>query len=153
MAAEPAQKWRVNLRLIHDGVQPGPPLDEKLHFGLQDTKGEVHPGTTGPGGTRRFDLALDVKPGTAGQPVFSGAFAHGPPAGRFLYLSWKREDRRIAAGSAPWGWRIKMPLAGIGWAEIRAADKSGTCVVADVTGRRPHSTQAIEWRLETEQHA
>jgi Family of unknown function (DUF5990) len=24
-----------------------------------------------------------------GQPVFTGTFAHGPPAGRFLYLSWK----------------------------------------------------------------
>jgi hypothetical protein len=47
----------------------------------------------------------------------------------------------------PWGWRIKIPLSGIGWAEIRAAEKPGKCLVANVLGRRPHTTDAIKWRV------
>jgi hypothetical protein len=146
MATGPSEKRRINLRLVHDGVQPGTPLDEPMQFGLQDAKGEVHPGTVKPGGTLHFDLSLDVK-GTsaAGPPIFSGAFAHGPPAGRFLYLSWKCEGRH----DAPWAWRIKIPLSGIGWAEIRAGDQPGKCLEANVIGRRPHATDAIKWRLET----
>jgi len=136
---------RINIRLVHDGVQPGAPLDEPLRFGLQDANGEVQPGTAKPGGVRHFDFSLDVK-GTdaAGPPSFSGAFAHGPPSGRFLYLSWKRAGKHVA----PYGWRIKVPLSGIGWAEIRAAEKPGKCLQANVVGRRPHKIEAVKWRLE-----
>jgi hypothetical protein len=143
MATDPSAKRLINLRLIHNGVQPGTPLDELLRFGLQDVTGEVHPGITQPGEPRNFDLTLEVREGGEGQPVFRGAFAHGPPAGRFLYLSWKRE------GEPPWGWRIKVPLSEIGWAEIRAAEKPGKCLAADVVGRRPHASEAIKWRVET----
>ena len=48
----------------------------------------------------------------------------------------------------PWGWRIKIPLSGIGWGEILAAEKPGKCLVANVIGRRPHSSEAIHWRVE-----
>ena len=142
MASQPR---RITIRLIHDGLQPGPPLSEPLRFGLQDTKAEVHPGTAAADGTRHFDLSLDVKGTDPAPPVFTGAFAHGPPTGRFLYLSWKREGTH----AAPWGWRIKIPLSGIGWPEIRAAEKPGQCLEANVIGRRPHKTEPIKWRLET----
>jgi hypothetical protein len=46
-------------------------------------------------------------------PRLSGAFAHGFPGERFLYLSWKRQD------SDPWAWRIKVPLNGITWPMLR----------------------------------
>jgi hypothetical protein len=54
-------KGQINVRLIHDGVQPGTPLDEPMRFGAQDTKGGVHPGLTEPGDARPFDLTLDVR--------------------------------------------------------------------------------------------
>jgi len=140
------EKRRITLRLIHDGAQPGTPLSEPLRFGLQDTQGEIHAGTAGPEGTRHFDLTLEVKgTGAATPPIFAGAFAHGPPTGRFLYLSWKREGKH----DAPYGWRIKIPLSGIGWAEIGAAEKPGKCLEANVIGRRPHKTEAINWRLKS----
>jgi hypothetical protein len=126
------EKRQINIRLIHDGVQPGVPLDEPMRFGLQDTKGEVHPGFTEPGDARPFDLTLDVRGDEASPPVFSGSFAHGPPSGRFLYLSWKREGEH----EHPWCWRIKIPLSGIGWAEIRAAEKPGNCLAANVVADR-----------------
>jgi|HubBroStandDraft_6_1064221.scaffolds.fasta_scaffold290480_2 hypothetical protein len=144
MAGGSPTKRQIKLRLVHNGVQPGTPLAEPLRFGLQDSKGEVHPGVAKPGQSIHFDLALDVgESGDAGQPVFKGVFAHGPPTARFLYLSWKREGKH----DAPWGWRIKIPLSGIGWPEIRAAEKPGKCLAANVTGRRPHATDAITWRL------
>ena len=142
MPAAPSQQLR--LRLIHDGAPPGAAGGERLRFGLQDSAGEVHAGAPQPDGTLHFDCALAVKPGAAaGAPVFSGRFAHGPPAARFLYLSWKREGEH----DAPWAWRIKIPLAGIGWAEIRAAGQAGGRLEANVVGRRPHAAEAIAWRL------
>jgi hypothetical protein len=135
---------QIRVRLIHDGVQPGAPLTGPLRFGVQDTNGEVHAPSGTSGETRHFDLALEVRGGDeTSMPVLSGAFAHGPPAGRFLYLSWKREGKH----DAPWAWRIKVPLSGIGWGDIRAAEKDGRRLEANVVGRRPHSTDAIEWRL------
>jgi hypothetical protein len=117
-------------------------LQEPLRFGLQDSKAEVHPGTAH-GEVRHFDFTLDVKGASTSPPVFTGVFAHGPPAARFLYLSWKREGTH----AAPWGWRIKIPLSGIGWAEIRAAEQPGKCLEANVVGRRPHKTEPITWRV------
>ncbi len=137
-------KRKIRVRLLHDGAQPGPPLDEALSFGVQDVKRGVHPGTAGSGGTRRFDLELDLRAADTDRPVFSGPFAHGSPAARFLYLSWKRQE----AAAAPWGWRIKIPLSSIGWNEVREAERDGMVLVADVTGRRPHTSEPIIWRAE-----
>jgi hypothetical protein len=146
MATTPSLKRQIHLRLIHDGVQPGTPLNEPLRFGLQDAKGDVHAGSGQPGEPLDFDLALEVdEGGEADKPVFRGSFAHGPPKARFIYLSWKRHGEH----AHPWGWRIKIPLSGIGWDEIRAAGKPGKCLVANVIGRRPHASEAIAWRVET----
>ena len=146
MGNERSGKRQIHLRLIHNGVQPGTPLDEPLLFGLQDGKGEVHPGLTKPGKPQDFDLLLEVvESDEADQPVFRGRFAHGPPKGRFIYLTWKRQGEH----EHPWGWRIKIPLSGIGWADIRAAEKPGKCVAANVIGRRPHASEPIAWRIET----
>jgi len=137
--------WRqINVRLIHNGVQPGTPLIEPLRFGLQDSKGEVHLGTTQSGDTQSFDFTLEIKGDAAkSQPVFRGAFVHGPPAGRFLYLSWKRKREH----EHPWGWRIKIPLSGIGWSELRNAQTPGKCLVANVIGRRPHTSEPVVWKV------
>jgi Family of unknown function (DUF5990) len=138
-------KRQIHLRLIHNGVQPGRPLDEPLRFGLQDGNGEVHPGLGQPGEPQKFDIVLEVGEGDeASQPVFRGMFAHGPPKGRFVYLSWKRQGKH----EHPWAWRIKVPLSDIGWAEVRAAEKPGKCLAANVIGRLPHTSEAIEWQIE-----
>jgi len=122
----------------------GHPVGRTDRFGVQDTKGGVHPGLTEPGAARNFDLSLDVRGDEASPPVFSGSFAHGPPSGRFLYLSWKREGEH----EHPWCWRIKIPLSGIGWTEIRAAEQPGKCIATNVIGRRPHTRDTITWRIE-----
>jgi hypothetical protein len=138
------EKTQITIRLIHDGVQPGVPLDEPMRFGVQDTKDGIHPGLIEPGEARPFDLTLDVRGDETNPPVFSGSFAHGPPSSRFLYLSWKREGQH----EHPWCWRIKIPLSGIGWTEIRVAEQAGKCIAANVIGRRPHTRDTITWRVE-----
>ena len=135
---------KVRVRLLHDGIQPGPPLNEALTFGVQDVKGGVHPGTVQADGKQHFDVDLDLRTSETDRPVFSGPFAHGSPASRFLYLSWKREE----AAAAPWGWRIKIPLAPIGWAEVREAERDGMTLIADVTGRRPHTSEPVIWSVQ-----
>jgi hypothetical protein len=129
MATGPSAKRQIHVRLIHNGVQPGTPLDEPLRFGLQDAKGEVHPGLTQPGEARNFDLILEVsEDDEADKPVLRGAFAHGPAKARFIYLSWKRQGKH----EQPWGWRIKIPLSGIGWAEILLNCPSIFALMTDV---------------------
>ena len=135
---------KVRVRLLHDGSQPSPPLGETLSFGVQDVKGGVHPGVMEVGGKQRFAIYLDIRTGGTDRPVFGGPFAHGPPAARFLYLSWKREE----ATTALWGWRIKIPLSSIGWAEVQEAERDGMGLIADVTGRRPHTSEPVIWRVE-----
>ena len=143
MARASCPAMKVLLRLIHDGAQPGSPLDEPLDFGLPDAKGVLHSGEPSAGTTRAFDLTLDVKEGAGGEPVFLGSFAHGPAKTRFLYLGWKRRQPQ----EHPWAWRIKVPLGGIGWPEIQAAQAAQHRLVANVVGRKPHATEAVRWEV------
>ncbi len=146
MAARDKTTRQIRLRLIHDGTEPGTPLGERLRFGVQDTKGEVEPGSSEPGAIAHLDLTLSVDGSEeSGPPVFRGACAHGPPAKRFVYLSWKRAGTH----AAPWGWRIKIPLSGIGWDDIHAAQAPGARLVADVMGRKPHSSETVAWVIES----
>jgi len=139
-----ADKQTVKFRLIHDGVEPGPTVGEPLVFGVQDTSKAVHPGHKMPGGMLRFDITLDVKPGDGREPPrFSGSFAHGPSAGRFLYLSWKRHGER----SDPWAWRIKIPLDAVTWPMIHEAGRAGTAIEALLIGRRTHAREPVAWRV------
>jgi hypothetical protein len=106
----------VKVRLIHGGLQPGPEVAEPVDFGMQGKKSEVHPGNRAKGGLLHFEFDIAVKAASAA-PVFSGPFVHGPPGGRFLYLSWKKHGQH----EHPWAWRIKIPLGDISWALIRQA--------------------------------
>lgn len=93
----------ADLRLRLTCLNPPPATwgGEPTEFGLQDRAGAVHPGTALPDGALLFELSVAL-------PRFGGDFVHGPPSGRFLYLSYRH--RRAGA---PWiGW-IKIPLAGI----------------------------------------
>jgi hypothetical protein len=145
MTKTTAGRREINIRLIHNGLQPGKPsLDEPLEFGMQESKGEILPGTSLPAGLHRFDVVLALKEDDEGQPVFSGKFAHGTPADRFLYLSWKR----ARVHEHPWAWRVKIPLVGIDWAKVCAAEKPGKCVAANVVDCKPHSSEPINWRVE-----
>ena len=66
-----------------------------------------------------------------GSPVFLGAFAHGPPAGRFIYIVWTGEERGVRRMFR----RMKLQLGGIGWAEVdRVLREERGEIVAIVSG-------------------
>ena len=85
----------------------------KIALGIQrrDTRGdEVLPATYLPDGSAEVRGELRRKEEST-PPVFLGPFTFGPPAGRFLYLSWSG----VPADGGPRRMfrRIKIPLAGI----------------------------------------
>jgi hypothetical protein len=139
----------IRLRVIYDGKGPLKWSGGPDGFGLQDKAGVLHRGSGGPHNTVIFDLSLQVKPADTDAPVFVGDFAHGPPAGRFLYLGW-----RNAQGG--FDQRLKLPLGTITHEDVRKAlarDEPLVGVLADhhprltSTGENIGGTRAISWKL------
>ncbi len=75
--------------------------------------------------------------GDGSEPNFLGAYTHGPPTARFLYLS---HGSRSGTG---WIKRIKIPLTSITWSMIEAA-RDGA-IETDVDGRSS-ATVPAHWR-------
>ena len=132
----------VQLRLVRSGdAPPTNPLEEAFEFGLQDTKGALHPGARAGAGRFVFDFDLAVKPGKDGRPNFTGAFASGPADDRFVYLSWRSIPRGVYIN------RIKARLADIDWAMIERAQ--GRRLAADLSDWSPGGgRRRVDWRLE-----
>jgi hypothetical protein len=144
MATSPLEQ--VRLRLVYRGGGPigwggGPDL-----WGIQDKSEGLWPGVAGEGGSLVFDLSLEVKPDTGVAPAFLGPFAHGKPAERFLYLSWRNPTGEYAR-------RLKLPLGGIAWSDIAAARRTGQPLVGELvdeakltsTGVHIGGTRAVVW--------
>ncbi len=99
-------------------------------FGLQDKNRRLHPPAQEAGGSAVFRCQVRAKPAAAsGPPNFLGAFTHGTPQDRFLYLSLRPVDGPEDA----WIRRIKVPLKPITWEQVDAAaghaDARLTCTV------------------------
>ena len=123
----------VALRIRYLGAGPVVWSGGRENSGLQDRDEGLHPGTPVDGG-ETFDLELAVTSGTGGRPVLSGAFVHGPPTARFLYLGWRNDSGAYAR-------RLKLSLADIRWDEIRRATGRGQPLVALVDDRAPRVTR------------
>jgi hypothetical protein len=116
-----------------------PPLEEPADVGLQDKEQNVHAGDRKRDGSTAFECVIQVKDKGNGAIDFSGLFVHGTPAARFIYLSWKRPAPVTAA---LWVQRVKIPLT------FTAADLGNAAAIrADITGRRPHASEAIAWTM------
>jgi hypothetical protein len=136
----------VRLRVIYRGsALPGWRGGDDA-FGIQDKSNDLHAGGRQDDGSVVFDLSVEARPSDGAVPVLLGPFAHGPPAKRFLYLSW----RNPAGGYAR---RLKLPLAPINWRDIAAARDADQPLVAEVvdepklttTGVHIGGTRAVEW--------
>jgi hypothetical protein len=105
---------QLRLRIVLEKPPAG------VDFGLQQGKGSnyqtVQIQRSG-GQDLTFDFSVGVKPGKGSTPAFTGPFAQGPPAERFVYL-----DIGSVAGQAdtPWSRRLKIPLHGITWEVIES---------------------------------
>jgi hypothetical protein len=116
-----------------------PTTEGELDIGIQDKAQKVHFGQKAKDGTISFECLIEAKTDPSVLD-FRGPFVHGTPQGRFVYLSWKRKIE----GTAPWYWRVKIPLAGITQKAVETL-KPGEAFVADITGRHPHATDPIVW--------
>ncbi|MDX1991226.1 MAG: DUF5990 family protein [bacterium] len=107
---------KITLRMIC--IHPPEFDNATTYFGLQDKANDLQPGTPRADGALEFTCTLSAaqQPGS-GSPNFTGSFAHGTPAERFLYLSLGTNE-----GGA-WNWlrRIKVPLKAITWELVEAA--------------------------------
>ena len=139
----------IPLQLIYDGKGPAIWTPAPGAFGLQDKSEVLHVGTPGARGCVVFDLTLQVKAIGADGVVFTGDFAHGKPAERFLYLGW-----RNAAGS--YAQRLKVPLSTITPGQVREAIAQGTRLTATLLDHHPRATttganiggtRPVEWTL------
>jgi hypothetical protein len=139
----------VGLKLIYDGNGPLNWGRKPGTFGMQDKEGRLQLGTLGGDGTATFELTLQVMTGKSGEPVLLGSFAHGPPKGRFLYLAWAEEQGTLVQ-------RLKLPLGGIRWDDIRESFEQQKPLLGVLVDRDPRITSTganiggsrpISWRL------
>ena len=139
----------IPFKLIYDGVGPLKWSGDANAFGLQDKSGVLSHGSAGERGTVIFDFSLQVKSEDTSAPVFAGTFANGPPASRFLYLSWRNNQGGFDQ-------RLKLPLSTITWDDVRQAVTRGAPLVGELIDHHPRLTSTgeniggsrpISWKL------
>jgi hypothetical protein len=87
-----------------------------------------------------FDLEVTVDGRLPdGGPRLLGLFVQGPPGGRFVYLS---VGRYAGQADSEWAGRVKVPLDGLGWDQIKALSP-GARLMARITGQSPKGGPAL----------
>ena len=125
----------VHLRLICQNPPPAQRDGRPVIFGLQDKDRVLQPGRHTGDGSLVFECDVNAIPGADGTANIRGKFAHGPAAGRFLYLGLRYAD----AKDDDWIRRLKIPLSGITWEQAN----SGKTLEAKVDGHRAGSVALI----------
>ncbi len=120
----------LNFRIILESPPPG------IDFGLQKGGGsnyEVIQTQRSKTGDLQFEFSARVKEGKDGQPVFLGPFVQGPPQERFVYIGI---GTFAGQTGTPWSRRLKVPLRGITWDEVKQASSGKNVLVTSVPGKR-----------------
>ena len=100
-----------------------------------------------------FDFEIRIEGSlTDGRPRLLGPFVQGPPAARFVYLCVGQAAGQLRS---EWNRRIKVPLGGLTWDQVRAAGP-GTRLTARIAGRGRDGSPACAsvpllapgWRVE-----
>lgn len=118
----------LNFRIVLESPPAG------VDYGLQKGGGsdyEVMQTQRSKTGDLRFEFNARVKEGKDGQPVFLGPFVQGPPQERFVYL-----DIGTYAGQSDthWSRRLKIPLRGITWDEVKQVSRGKSVLETSVPG-------------------
>lgn len=127
----------LHLRLVCVDLPLTAKRSDGAEFGLQDKQEAVQHGELQPDGSLIFTCAVQVRPRQGDAPPdFAGPFVHGPRGDRFLYLSLRGSDGR-------WVKRLKIPLAGIPWAEIGKTQLQQGGITATVSGAGAARTKLL----------
>ena len=136
---------QVRFRLLRsDDVPATNPHNLAFRFGLQDNKQVIVAGELQPNGMLAFDFTLTVKKGNDhDRPVFTGRFASGSTADRFVYLSWWAIERGDYIN------RVKARLSTIDWKMVDASQQQTQRITADMTRWIPGDTRKyVSWYLD-----
>ena len=105
----------------------------------------------------QFEVSISVGPSRSGPgPRMLGAAVQGPPSGRFVYLN---SGLRAGQLDSCWDRRAKVPLTGITWSLITAAETQGRALAAEIAGTGRDGGPACAsvpllgqgWHIESEQ--
>ncbi len=111
------QPTDLGLQNKQQQLEPGIVVEKSLQFTFQITLQSANPDS-------EFD--------------FSGAYVHGPRAGRFVYIGYRPQ------GSETWIGRWKIPLYEIPAAQIMAAiERPGSILSAQVSLKRTGTTRPV----------
>ena len=116
-----------------------------IRFGLQDKSVKLAPGMELTPDLISFDFSLSVELESGGAPNFTGPYAHGSRARRFVYLTYlglQDEDWEIYR-------RIKVPLHEITREQVEGALASESVLQARVSGLRSGTVPLLGggWQL------
>jgi Family of unknown function (DUF5990) len=131
------ERFELPIRIVVEGPVPG------LAMALQ--RGKAAKATLAPPSSRSsdavvFDLEVTVDARLPdGRPRLLGSCVQGPPEARFVYLS---VGRYAGQADSEWGGRVKVPLDGLGWDQIKALSP-GARLAARITGRSPKGGPAL----------
>jgi len=120
----------VRLVLICGRIPPPLHNGAKTEFGLQDVERALHPGKQQADGSIRFETTVSCTRSHETGVKFASPFIHGPSAERFLYLGWRPSN---GPGDG-WITRWKIPLSGITWQMVLAAESTGAGVMGRISG-------------------
>ncbi len=79
-----------------------------------------------------FDCRVRVTERDDGEPNFLGAFTHGPPSGRFLYINAGRQAGDV---DTCWDRRAKIPLGALTIGQVRDALARDHVLEVRIAGR------------------
>jgi Family of unknown function (DUF5990) len=132
-----SERFSLPLRIVVEDAIPGLTLAlQKGHSGAA----ELVPPVRATVEAVVFDLEVTVNGALKdGRPRFVGPFVQGPPDGRFVYIGVGAYGGQT---HPEWNGRVKLPLGGIGWAEIEALPVSAR-LAARIPGRAPKGGPAL----------
>ena len=90
-----------------------------VRFCLQRGKENLEGTTATEGCDLHFDFEVRARPDAGGSVRLLGAFVQGPPTARFLYVC---VGTCAGQPGSPWTRRVKVPLTGITWKQVEAAN-------------------------------
>ena len=116
-----------------------PPLSDNTdttRFGVQDKDKNLVTGDKNSTGALVFNVELDVKQHADDTPNFTGTYAHGNRAERFLYLTLMT----LQGGSWDIVKRIKIPLKTITWKQVQSVIEDDSKILRVKVGGQSSGT-------------
>ena len=90
-----------------------------VRFCLQRGKENLEGTTATEGCDLHFDFEVRARPDAGGSVRLLGTFVQGPPTARFVYVCVGTCAGQLGS---PWTRRVKVPLTGITWKQVEAAN-------------------------------